>query len=52
MKDLLKAYEKDIMKEKFTVHEALTFGIIVPGMFILLLVCWNIIQTRVFHAIM
>jgi hypothetical protein len=52
MKDLLKIYEKDILKEKFTVHEMLSFGIIVPGMFILLLVCWSIIQTRVFHAIM
>ena len=52
MKDLMEIYEKDIMKEKFTVHEALAFGIIVPGMFILLLVCWSIIQTRVFHAIM
>jgi hypothetical protein len=44
MKDLMKIYEKDIMKEKFSVHEALAFGIIVPGMFILLLVCWSIIQ--------
>ena len=44
MKDLLKAYEKDILKEKFTVHEALTFGIIVPGMFIMLLVLWSMIQ--------
>ena len=44
MKDLMKIYEKDIMKEKFSVHETLAFGIIVPGMFILLLVCWSIIQ--------
>ena len=45
MKDLLKAYEKDILKEKFTVHEMLTFGIIVPGLFIALLVLWSMIQT-------
>ena len=45
MKDLLKTYEKDIMKEKFTVHEALAFGIIVPGLFIALLVLWSMIQT-------
>ena len=44
MKDLLKAYEKDIMKEGFTLHEWLTFGIIVPGMFIALLVLWSMIQ--------
>ena len=45
MKDLMKTYEKDIMKEKFTVHEALTFGIIAPGMFIMLLILWSLIQT-------
>ena len=44
MKDLMKSYEKDIMKEKFTVHEALTFGIIVPVLFIALLVLWSMIQ--------
>ena len=44
MKDLLKAYEKDIMKEGFTLHEWLTFGIIVPGLFIALLVLWSMIQ--------
>ena len=44
MKDLLKAYEKDILKEKFTVHEALAFGIIVPGLFVALLVLWSMIQ--------
>ena len=44
MKDLMKTYEKDILKEKFTVHEALAFGIIVPGMFIMLLVLWSMIQ--------
>ena len=44
MKDLLKAYEKDIMKEGFTLHEWLTFGLIVPGMFIALLVLWSMIQ--------
>ena len=44
MKDLLKAYEKDILKEGFTLHEWLTFGIIVPGMFIALLVLWSMIQ--------
>ena len=44
MKDLLKAYEKDILKDGFTLHEWLTFGIIVPGMFIALLVLWSMIQ--------
>ena len=44
MKDLLKAYEKDIMKEGFTFHEWLTFGIIVPGLFIALLMLWSMIQ--------
>lgn len=45
MKDLLKAYEKDILKDGFTLHEWLTFGIIVPGLFIALLVLWSMIQT-------
>lgn len=45
MKDLLKTYEKDILKEGFALHEILMFGIIVPGMFILLLVFWSMIQT-------
>ncbi len=45
MKDLFKTYEKDILKDGFTIHEVLTFGIIVPGMFILLLVLWSVIQT-------
>jgi len=44
MKDLLKTYEKDILKDGFTLHEWLTFGIIVPGMFIALLVLWSTIQ--------
>ena len=44
MKELLKTYEKDILKEGFTIHEVLTFGIIVPGMFIALLVLWSMIQ--------
>ena len=44
MKDLLKAYDKDILKDGFTLHEWLTFGIIVPGLFIALLVLWSIIQ--------
>ena len=44
MKDLMKIYEKDILKEKFTVHEALAFGIIVPGLFVALLVLWSMIQ--------
>lgn len=44
MKDLLKTYEKDILKEGFTLHEWLTFGIIVPGLFIALLVLWSMIQ--------
>ena len=44
MKDLLKAYEKDILKDGVTLHEWLTFGIIVPGMFIALLVLWSMIQ--------
>lgn len=44
MKDLLKIYEKDILKDGFTLHEWLTFGIIVPGMFIALLVLWSMIQ--------
>ena len=47
MKDLLKTYEKDILKEGFTVHEVLTFSIIVPGLFIALLVLWNMIQVWV-----
>lgn len=45
MKDLLKAYEKDVMKDGFTVLEMLTFGIIVPGLFVALLVLWSLIQT-------
>ena len=45
MKDLLKAYEKDILKDGFTVIEMLTFGIIVPGLFVALLVLWSMIQT-------
>lgn len=45
MKDLLRAYEKDIMKDGFTVIEMLTFGIIVPGLFVALLVLWSMIQT-------
>ena len=45
MKDLMKIYEKDIMKDGFTVHEMLAFGIIVPGLFIALLVLWSMIQT-------
>ncbi len=45
MKDLLKAYEKDILKDGFTVLEMLTFGIIVPGLFVALLVLWSMIQT-------
>ena len=44
MKDLLKAYEKDILKDGFTVHEMLTFGIIVSGLFVALLVLWSMIQ--------
>ena len=44
MKELLKTYEKDILKEGFTLHEWLTFGIIVPGLFIALLVLWSMIQ--------
>ena|GEM_PF-4065171 len=44
MKDLLKAYDKDILKDGFTLHEWLTFGIIVPGLFIALLVLWSMIQ--------
>lgn len=44
MKDLLKTYEKDIQKDGFTLHEWLTFGIIVPGLFIALLVLWSMIQ--------
>lgn len=44
MKDLLKTYEKDILKDGFTLHEWLTFGIIVPGLFIALLVLWSMIQ--------
>lgn len=45
MKDFLKTYEKDILKDGFTLHEWLTFGIIVPGLFIALLVLWSMIQT-------
>lgn len=44
MKDLLKAYEKDILKDGFTVLDMLIFGIIVPGLFIALLVLWSMIQ--------
>ena len=44
MKDLLRAYEKDILKDGFTIHEILTFGIIVPGLFVALLVLWSMIQ--------
>lgn len=44
MKDLLKTYEKDILKDGFTLHEWLTFGIIAPGLFIALLVLWSMIQ--------
>ena len=45
MKDLLKAYEKDILKDGFTVLDMLIFGIIVPGLLIALLVLWSMIQT-------
>ena len=45
MKDLLKAYEKNILKDGFTILEMLTFGIIVPGLFVTLLVLWSMIQT-------
>ena len=44
MKDLLKAYEKDILKDGFTVLDMLIFGIIVPGLFVALLVLWSMIQ--------
>ena len=44
MKDLLKVFEKDILKDGFTLHEWLTFGIIVPGLFVALLVLWSMIQ--------
>ena len=44
MKDLLKDYEKDILKDGFTVLDMLIFGIIVPGLFIALLVLWSMIQ--------
>ena len=45
MKDLLNPYEKDILKDGFTILEMLTFGIIVPGLFVALLVLWSLIQT-------
>ena len=45
MKDLLKAYEKDILKDGFTVLDMLIFGIIVPGLFVALFVLWSMIQT-------
>ena len=44
MKDLMKVFEKDILKDGFTLHEWLTFGIIVPGLFVALLVLWSMIQ--------
>ena len=44
MKDLLKTYEKDILKDVFTVLDMLIFGIIAPGLFIALLVLWSMIQ--------
>ena len=44
MKDLLKDYEKDILKDGFTVLDMLIFGIIVPGLFVALLVLWSMIQ--------
>ncbi|MBR7125818.1 MAG: hypothetical protein IKC86_04350 [Prevotella sp.] len=44
MKDLLKTYEKDILKDGFTVLDMLIFGIIAPGLFIALLVLWSMIQ--------
>ncbi len=47
MKKLFMILEKDYLKEGFTLHEWLTMGIIVPGLFILLLVAWSIIQTKV-----
>jgi hypothetical protein len=37
-------FDKDIQSEGFTLHEWLTFGIIVPGLFIALLVLWDMIQ--------
>ena len=47
MKDLLKAYEKDIMKDGFTLYERMTFGIIVPALFIAVCVAVEMIGSRV-----
>ena len=44
MKKLFLILEKDYLKEGFTLHEWLTFGIIVPGLFVALLVLWSMIQ--------
>lgn len=45
MKELLRVMEKDYMKEGFSVSEMVIFGIIVPGIFVILLVMMGIAQS-------
>lgn len=44
MKKFWQAIEKDIMSEGFSVMDMMLFGIIAPGMFIMLLLLWSMIQ--------
>lgn len=44
MKKFWQAIEKDIMSEDFSVMDMMLFGIIAPGMFIMLLILWSMIQ--------
>lgn len=45
MKELLRIMEKDYLKEGFSTSEMVTFGIIVPGIFVILLVMFSIVQS-------
>ena len=45
MKKFWMIIEKDIMREGFSLMEIITFGIIAPSMFVLLLVLWSMLQT-------
>lgn len=44
MKELFNILEKDYLKEGFSKSEVAIFGIIIPGMFIILLVMFGLIQ--------
>lgn len=45
MKEILRIMEKDYLKEGFSVSEMVTFGIIVPGILIILLVMFGIVES-------